>query len=36
MRRSGEPALELVTQTGQFCEIDIVRERLAEPGLVIT
>ena len=35
MGRAGKAGLELVTQGGQFGQVGIVRERLAEPCLVV-
>ena len=33
--RSGKSGLELVTQAGQFGQVGVVQEGLAEPGLVV-
>ena len=35
MSRGGKPGLELVTQAGQFGQIGVVQERLAQAGLVV-
>jgi hypothetical protein len=33
--RTGKASLELVPQGGQFGQVSIVRERLAQPGLIV-
>ena len=35
MGRCGKPGLELVTQAGQFGQVGVVEEGLAQPGLVV-